>query len=57
MKEELSNFLESIKFLFSSDGIQPKNEANHARTGENETIFFRFGQASYGSISAVWSEP
>ena len=42
MKEELSNFWKSIKFLFSSDGIQPKNEANHARTGENETIYFPF---------------
>ena len=40
MKEELSNFLKSIKFLFSSDGIQPKNEANHGEIGYFETIYF-----------------
>ena len=42
MKEELSIFLKSVKFLFSSDGIQPKNEANHGEIGYFETIYLQF---------------
>ena len=48
MKANLSNFWTFIKFSTSSDGIHPKNEANHARTGENETTYFPF------RIALIW---
>ena len=42
MKANLSNFWTFIKFSTSSDGIHPKNEANHREIGHFETIYFPF---------------
>ena len=42
MKANLSNFWAGYFFLRSQFGIMPKNEANHGRTGDFETIYFQF---------------
>ena len=40
MKANLSYFWAGYFFSRSEFGIMPKNEANHGRTGDYETIYF-----------------
>ena len=50
MKANLSNFWAGYFFLRSQFGIMPKNEANHGRTGDFETIYFQFWGGLVGLV-------
>ena len=50
MKANLSNFVAGYFFSENYLRIVPKNEANHGRTGDFETIYFQFWGGPVGLV-------